>query len=227
MQPLQLLQELALLLVHTLRHLDPEPREDVALAGAGEARRAAALDPQQLAVLGAGRHLQRDRPFGRRHLDLAAERGGRERHRHLHDEVVAAPLVDRRRRHAREDDDVARGTAVLAGLALALEPNLRAVLDARLDLHRVRLDAALAARAAALRARLLDHGAVAAAARARLREREQALRLGLDAAAVALRADDRRGAGLRARAAALAAGGGQVDRHLHLRAVQRVLEGEL
>src|SRR6185437_576232 len=66
------------------------------------------------------------------------------------------------------------------------------VLDAGLDLHGVRLDPPLAAAALAVRARLLDHGAVAATTRARLREREQALRLRLDAAAVALRADDGR-----------------------------------
>ena len=37
-------------------------------------------------------------PSGRRHLDRAAERRRRIRDRHLDDEVVAAPLVDRRRR---------------------------------------------------------------------------------------------------------------------------------
>ena len=119
------------------------------------------------------------------------------------------------------------GPPFCAGLALALEPDARPVLDAGLDLHRVRLDAPLAAGALALRARLLDHGAVAAAARARLREREQALALGLHAAAVALRADDGRGAGLRAGAAALAARGRHLDRHLRLDAAQRVLEREV
>ena len=97
------------------------------------------------------------------------------------DEVVAAALVRVRLRDARDDDQVAVRAAVLAGLALALEPDLRAVLDARLDLHGERAPPPFAARAVALRARLLDHGAVAAAARARLREREQALRLGDDA----------------------------------------------
>src|SRR3954471_7500924 len=115
---------------------------------------------------------------------------------------------------------------MLAGLALALEPDLRAVLDARLDIHGERASPPLAARAVALRARLLDHRAVAAAAWARLRQREQALRLGDDPAAVALRADDRRGAGLRARTAALRARDGQLDRHLRLGAAQRVLERE-
>src|SRR5437763_1517529 len=74
-------------------------------------------------------------------------------------------------RDARDDDEVAVRTAVRAGLALPLEADLRAVLHAGLDLHRVVAKPALAARALALRARLLDHGAVAATARARLRER--------------------------------------------------------
>ena len=80
--------------------------------------------------------------------------------------------------------------------------------------------------AVTLRARLLDHGAVAATARARLRKREESLPLGDDAAAVALRADDRRRAGLRARTAAIRARDGQLDRDLRLGAAQRVLERE-
>ncbi len=73
---------------------DPDACEHVALAGALEARRAAALDPQQLAVLGARGNLERHGALRRRHLDLAAERGGREGDRHLHDQVVAAALVE-------------------------------------------------------------------------------------------------------------------------------------
>src|SRR5206468_8481467 len=103
---------------------------------------------------------------------------------------------------------------------LALGPNLRAVLDARLDLHGERAPPPLAARAVTLRARLLDHCAVAAAARTRLRQRKQALRLGDDPAPVALRADDGCRAGLRTGAAALRARDGQLDRHLRLRTAQ-------
>src|SRR5262249_17884766 len=50
--------------------------------------------------------------------------------------------------------------------------------------------------------------------------------LGEYAAALALRADLRRRAGLRAGAAALAARRLDLDRHLHLDALERVLEGE-
>src|SRR5262249_20913130 len=105
-------------------------------------------------------------------------------------------------------------------------PDLRAVLDARLDLHGERAPPPLAAGAVALRARLLDHGAVAAAAWARLREREQALRLGDHATAVALGTDDRSRAGLGAGAPALRARDGQLDRPLRPGSAQRVLERE-
>src|SRR3954452_17222613 len=92
--PLQLLEQLALLLVHLLGDLDLDPREHIALAGAFEARRAAALDAQELPVLGPCRHRQLHGAVWRRHLDLRAERGGRIRDRHRDDQVVAAPLVD-------------------------------------------------------------------------------------------------------------------------------------
>src|SRR5581483_8175479 len=151
----------------------------------------------------------------------------RERDGNVHDEIVAAPLVRVGARDARHDDEIACRPTVLAGLALALQADLRAVLHARLHLHRVRLDPPLAAGAVAVRARLLDHGAVAAAARARLREREETLRLRLHAAAVALRADDGRAAGLRAGAAALATRRHELDGHLRLDAAERVLEGEM
>src|SRR5262249_9593992 len=72
-------------------------------------------------------------------------------------------------------------------------------------------------------ARILDHGAVPAAARAGLREREQALALGDHAAAPALRAERRGRPRLRARAAALAAGGLELDRDLGLDALPRVV----
>src|SRR4029077_17598979 len=112
-----------------------------------------------------------------------------------------------------DDDQVAVRAAVLADFALPLEPDLRAVLDARLDLHCERAPPPLAAGAVALGARLLDHGAVPAAARARLRQSEQALRLGDHAASVALGADDGRRPRLRTCAAALRARDRQLDRH--------------
>src|SRR5207249_2631343 len=107
---------------------------------------------------------------------------------------------------------------------LALEADARAVPDSGRDLDRVALRAPLAAGAAALRARLLDHRPVSATARARLREREQPLALRHDAAAVALRTDHRRRSRLRARAAALAARGRHLDGNLRLEPAKRILE---
>src|SRR5712691_6013618 len=97
----------------------------------------------------------------------------------------------------RDHVQVAGGAAADSGLALALEPDPRAVLDPGGNLHGVALRPPLAAGAAAARARLL--------------EREHALALGLDPAAAALRADDRRRPRAGARAGALAAGGVDVD----------------
>src|SRR5439155_14175363 len=84
--------------------------------------------------------------------------------------------------------------------------------------------APLATGAFALGARLLDHGAVPVAARTRVRETEEALALDRHAAALALGADDRRGAGLRARAAALTAGDLGLDGGLRLDPAQGILE---
>ena len=139
-------------------------------------RHAAALDAQQLPALGAARNLERHRPRRRRDLDGRAERGLRVRDRDVEDEIGAAALEERRRLDLDHDEEVARRAAVVAGLALALEPHLRAALRAGGNLHGVALRHAFAAAAAAVPARRLDDRAVPAAARARLREREQPLR---------------------------------------------------
>src|SRR6266508_1144996 len=176
-------------------------------SSAAPLRRAALLDAQELSALGAGGDLQGHRAFRSRHLDARAERGVRKRDRYVDDEIRAAALVERRIGDARDDDQVARRAAAESGLALPLQANLRAVLDAGRDLHRVALRPALAAGPEAARARLLDHGAAAVAAGTRLREPEEALALDGHTAALALRADLRRRAGLSPGTAALAAGG--------------------
>src|SRR4051812_37950112 len=224
---LELFHQLALLLRQLLRHRQLHAREDVAATRALQPGGAFALHAQKGPVEGAGLDLHGHRTVRRRHLDLRPERGLRERHRHVDDQVVAAARERLRRLDTGDHEQVARLRAAVAGFALATQADSRAVLDAGRDLHRVALRPPFAAGAAALRARILDHRPVPAAARARLREREQALRLGLDAAALALGAERRRGPGLRAGAAALAARGLELDRDLRLDAVQRVLEREV
>src|SRR5262245_18800710 len=140
-----------------------------------------------------------------RHLDLRAERSLGVRDRDVDDQVRASSMEELGRLDSGDDVQVARRPAVGSDLALPLQPDARAVLDAGRDLDGVSLETTLATGAVALVARLLDHGAVAAAARARLREGEQALALRDDAAAVADGTDHRRGAGLGAGPTALAA----------------------
>ena len=92
----------------------------------------------------------------------------------LQDELVRMrKRLDRMEREMRQAiNEVPGGATVRADLALAAQLDARAVLDSGRDLHGVALRAPLAPGAATLRARLLDHGAVAATARTRLRERE-------------------------------------------------------
>src|SRR5919109_2201160 len=204
-----------------------QARQQVALAAAVELRGAPAAHAQELPVLRAGGDLQGDAPVGRRHLDLRAEHRLRVRHGHLDDEVGAAALEERRSGDARRHDEVARGPAREAGLALALVPDLRAVLDPGRDLDRVPLRPALTAGALAGAARFLDHGAVAAAAGARAREREEALVLGGDAAAAAHRADRGRRPRLGAPPAAGRARPFELHGDLRGEPLEGVLEGQV
>src|SRR5439155_337376 len=186
-----------------------------------------ALPAQQRPILRAGLDLYRDRAVRGRYLDGRTERGLRERDRDLDDQVVASALVQLRRLDARDDVEVARLAAREAGLALALQADAGAVLDAGRDLDRVALRPALAPGAAAAGTRVLDHGPVAMTAWAGLRQGEEPLALCHHTAAVAFGADLRRRAGLRTRAVALRARRLQRDRDLRLDALEGVLEGEI
>jgi hypothetical protein len=66
----------------------------------------------------------------RRHVDLAAERGGDVADRDLAGQVGAAPLEDRVRPDRDLDVQVAGRTAVAPRLALAAEPDPVAAVDA-------------------------------------------------------------------------------------------------
>src|SRR5687768_16520605 len=160
-------------------------RQEIAFAAAVQLRGALPADAEQLPVLRAGGHLERDAPVRRRDLYLRAERSLRVGHRHFDHEVGAAALEERRGGYARRDDEVAGRAAGQVGLAFPLEPDLGAFLDPGGDLHRVALRPALPAGALARPTRLLDHRDVAAAAGARTREGEDALVLRGHAASAA------------------------------------------
>src|SRR5262249_57860360 len=115
-----------------------QPREEVAATLAVELRRAVTAHAQELSVLRARLDLERQPVAGRRrHFDRRAERSFRIGHRHLDHEVRTAPLEDLRRRDASDHVQVTGGPAVRAELALALEPDTRARLDAGGELHPV------------------------------------------------------------------------------------------
>ena len=120
-------------------------------------------------MLGARGHADALGAGERGHLDRrAADRLG-DRDRHLHLEVVALALEDRRLAHARDHVEVAGRPAARPRLALAGEPHAAAVAHAGRDVHPVALDLARAAAAVAGRAGVLDLRAGAAALAARLR----------------------------------------------------------
>src|ERR1700760_4042863 len=84
------LERLALGLGQLLGDVHSQPREQVAAAGAVQLRRAAPLDPEQLPVLRARRHLQRDAALGSGDLDRRTHGGFAEGDWHVENEVVAA-----------------------------------------------------------------------------------------------------------------------------------------
>ncbi len=109
------------------------------------------------------------------HLDRAAQRRGRHRDRHAAMDVGAVALEEAMRLHREEDVEVAGRAAAHPRLALAREPDARAVLDAGGDGHRQHLLLARAALAAALAAGILDDAAGAMAGGAGALDGEEAL----------------------------------------------------
>src|SRR5512139_3076621 len=123
--------------------------------------------------------------------------------------------------------EVARRTAVDAGLAFARQPHAVALVDAGRDLHRQRLLVLHAPGAGAGRAGVRDGLTRAVAARAGLRHRERPLRHAHLARAAAGGAGLRVRAGLGAGAVAGVALGERRDADLGLEAVRHLLERDL
>src|SRR5450631_1595311 len=211
--------------VHVLGHLNLHGDQEVPV-GAVAAAHALTPHPEGTAVRGARRDPDADRgPAMRWHLDLRAQGGLGERHRHGDREVVPGPAEHRMRRDVHAHVQVAGRAATLAGCALALELDALAVGDTGGD---ARLDGPGAHRppaAGAHRARVVDHQPAAAALVARLGERETAQVLALLAGPLAVRADPRHGPGLGAGAlagrAGTFAGQPQADRDAFQRVTER------
>src|SRR5581483_3820903 len=157
-------------------------------------------------------------------LDGRAERRLRKADRHVDGEVGAATLEDRRSRDAGAHVEVAGGAAVLAGVALAWQPDPHPVGRAGRDLDAIGLRDALPAGAAAGGTRLRRHATLAVAARAGLRQREESRAVADDSAAAALRARLHPCAGACTAATAGAAFDLERDRHLFDAAVERFVE---
>src|SRR5256714_8928940 len=152
----QLLVERLLVLRERARDHDVEVHELVAAPGRAEMRHALATQANGLAMLCAGGDVDlRPLALDRRHVELVAERGLRRGDaKHVH-EVVALALEARMVLEPDEDVEVARGAAAHPGFALAGDPELLPVVDARRDGEGDVALPALAALAAAAGAELV------------------------------------------------------------------------
>src|SRR5712691_1429715 len=128
----QLLVELLLPLGERSGQHDAEIGVEVARAAVRLGQPLAA-EPQLLAARRAGRNFQRDAAFGRRDLDLGAQRCLPRRNRHFQMQVVAGHPEQRVRAQHDVQVQVARRTAIGPRPALAGEPQLFAVGDAARD----------------------------------------------------------------------------------------------
>src|SRR5207248_1948532 len=162
----QLLVQPALLLRERPGHNDVEIHELVAAARAPQMRHTLPADADHLAVLrrrgDAHLHLA---ALDRGHADLVAEYGLRRRDAQHVDEVVIVALERLVVLDADEHIEIAGGATAHAGLAVAGDAKLLAVVDARRDGQRDLAILALAPFAAAARADLVDSLAGAAAPR--------------------------------------------------------------
>src|SRR6266516_2477680 len=220
-----LLQGLARLGGHLLRHRDLDGDEQIARAGAalGEAPTA---HPQRRAGLRARRDAQRDRAVQGGHPQRRTERGLGVGHRHGQSEVVAAAPKQVVRVDVDRDEQVAGRAAASAGHALAPDAKPRTVTDAGGYPHVDRAGLRRDARAEAVGAGVVDDLARAAAVAARLAEPERTLVAADESRAAAGRADVWTGAGPGAAAVAGPAGTGSGQLQRKHGAVHGLVESE-
>ena len=172
---LELAQQLLLILVELHRGLHHHLAQQVAGGAAAHRLDALAAQAEELAGLCLGRNLQFHPAIQGRHLQLATERGVDEVDRHLAVQVLAVALEDMVRLDVHLDVEIPRRAAVEPRLALAVQANAIAGVDARGNLHRQGAGLAHAALAVALVAGHLDVLAGAVAGRAGLLHGEEAL----------------------------------------------------
>src|SRR6185295_16575711 len=170
-------------------------------------------------------NLDRVRSIERRHLDLAAERHGREVDRDLAEQIVAVAAEELVLVHVDDDVEVAGGAAGGAGFAFTLQTQLLSGGDSRRNLHRDLAFLGDASRTLTRLARVADDLPRTAALRTGARHGEEALLESHLTLAAALRALRWRRALRRARSVARLAR--LLPRNLDRRlgAARRFLEG--
>ena len=131
--------------------------------------------PEHVAVLAAGRHLELRDAVQDRHVHLGPERRLGEGQRERAVELVALAREEGVLAHVEDDVEIARRAAGQAPFALAGDAHLRALVDAGRDAHLERPLLGHAALARAGLARALDDLALAAALGAGAGDREEAL----------------------------------------------------
>src|SRR5579871_1486864 len=226
-QSFELAQQLFLPLGEIDRRLDDDVAVQIAVVRRAQGLDALAAQAERLAALCFRRDLDVRGAVQRRQVDLPAERGGGEAHRHLAVEVGRVALEYRVGLDGDLHIEVAGRAAVHPGLAFAAQPDAVAFVDAGRDLDVERLVRLETARPLALRARLGNDLAVAVAGRTGLLDGKEALRH----PHLALAAAGRTGLGLRAGLGAGAVAHRALlagrDANLGFGAVGRLLEGDL
>ena len=168
----QLLEQLALAIGEVGRGDDARAGQQIAAFALAASQLGHALPAQSeaAAALRFGGNRQGDFAGRGRHLDLAAEDGGRDRNVDVGPQIVAVALEAAVGSDGDDEVDVARRAAVQARSALAGHAHALAGVDTGRDVDLERLGAAHEAGAVAGRALLTAHFAGAAAGRAGLRD---------------------------------------------------------
>src|SRR3954451_7128787 len=230
-QALEFLEQPSLLVRQPMRHRDVDEHAMVPAAEALQHGHAAAGEDAGLARLRPGGELELARAVERLDRDVRPESGLDDVQIHRREDVVALAHEARVGLHADAHVDIARASPELAGVALAADPDLLAVVDPLRDLH---VDTTLlhrATRAFAGGARGRHDLASASAAGTRLRPDELAEDAAADLLdaprATARRAVDQARSRLCARGAAPRAGNGDAERHLARRSTRGLDELDL